>query len=301
VKWLADILWEVRIGHCGPVARRVARLTRQGLPVRGVGLIANSMIGEPKHDSAAPAFATIDGVKFALDLRQALHRSVYLDLFALQLQRILLPLLRPGDAVIDVGANFGFWSLLAAKRGCTVTAIEPVPPTAELLRKNVRHNGLEDQVRVLPIAVSDFAGQLSLTMPNGESGHASAHAYPSAIAEVFDVRTATLDEIGGQGSFRLLKVDVEGHELAVLHGAEQLLRENRADYLLVELVEGHLRRAGSSSAEIVEYLLGIGYSPIRWVDENEGLWPRRARRSIALRVPADFRGDVLWRANASQR
>src|SRR5690349_15530581 len=102
-------LWSLRLGRCGPFARALARALRRALPVRGIGPLTNVVLGAPRGDRPSPAVASIGGVAFELDLRQALHRMVFLDLFSIGLRRAVLPLLAPGDLVVDVGANFGFW------------------------------------------------------------------------------------------------------------------------------------------------------------------------------------------------
>jgi hypothetical protein len=70
-----------------------------------------------------------DRVVFEHDLREGLHRLVYLNIFELELRRLVPTLLRSGDFVVDVGTNFGRWALAAAKQGCRVIAMEPIPPT----------------------------------------------------------------------------------------------------------------------------------------------------------------------------
>ena len=118
------------------------------------------VLGEPRSASK-PSRATVelDGVVFDLDLREESHRLVYLDLFDIELRRVILPLLRQGDLVVDVGANFGFWALAAANRGCRVVAIEPIPRTRELLVANATRNGLQDHLEVVSDAMSDAVGE----------------------------------------------------------------------------------------------------------------------------------------------
>ena len=105
------LLWRIRVGRCGPLARRLARALRLLAPLRGIGPLTNIVLGAPSQARPCAATATLDGVVFELDLRQALHRAVYLNLFSLELRRAVLPLLRPDDLFVDVGANFGFWAL----------------------------------------------------------------------------------------------------------------------------------------------------------------------------------------------
>ena len=291
-------LWQIRIGRCGPFARRCARMLRRLLPVRGIAPLTSMVIGVPPPGRVCTAVARIDGSAFELDLSESLHRVAYLDLFSLELRRIVLPLLAPDQLVVDVGANFGFWTVLAARRGCRVIAIEPVAPTRELLTSNVRRNGIAARVEISSQALSDSAGTISLAVPDGESGQASAYPDPSAALEVHVVPTTTLDELIGERHVRFCKVDVEGHELAVLDGARRTLSDKRVDYVLVELSGALLARAKHTGREIVELLTGHGYAFVRFVPANAGLFPRRSYAEVSLEelTTGSHAGDALWRA-----
>jgi FkbM family methyltransferase len=289
------LIWQVRLGRCGPFARAAARTLRRLLPVRGIGPLTNIVLGAPRA-AHSPARAEIEGVTFELDLAQALHRAVYLNLFSLELRREVLPLLRPGDLFVDVGANFGFWALPAARRGCRVIAVEPVPETRSLLAANVERNGLSDRVEILGQAVSDGAASLTVAVPAGESGQASAHPDSGAQLEHFTVEATTLDEILGEQAVRFLKIDVEGHEPAVLRGAARALRSRRIEFVLVELASAVMSRSGATGASLIDVLEGHGYNFVRFVRANEGLFPRRSYGRLSpeqLRAGV-YAGDSLW-------
>jgi FkbM family methyltransferase len=304
----------VRIGKCGPIARRLARTLRWTLPA---GIIDSGterdsltraycssfsircltrVLGEPKS-TTKPVRATteLDGVVFDLDLREGLHRLVYLDIFEFGLRRLVLPLLRPGDLVVDVGANFGFWALAAANKGCSVIAIEPISPTRDLLVANATRNGLEHQLEVVSDAVSDAIGELAMMIPVGETGHASAHPEPAANYERFTVATTTLDDLIGDRHVRLLKVDVEGHEVHVLSGAKRILSQGSVDYVMIEIVDEHLQRAGSSAASLCQLLTDSGFDLVRWIPVNDGQFPHRRGRLPLISEIGDRPGDALWK------
>jgi len=291
------LAWSVRIGRCGLVARGAARALRRLMPVRGIGPLTNVVLGVPPPASApVAARARIDGVEFSLDLRESLHRAVYLDLVSLELRRVVLPLLAAGDLFVDAGANFGFWALAAARRGCSVIAVEPVPPTRARLEENARLNGLEGAVEVVGAALSDAAGSLTLSMAGGESGQASAHPAPAGAVETFVVPAMTLDSLLGDRAVRFLKVDVEGHEAALLRGADGLLSSGRAAYVLIELSGDVLGRSGGSAAELIDFLETRGYRFVRFVRANEGLAPRSSYRhpTLAQLRLGGHAGDALW-------
>jgi len=292
---LRSYLWSRKLGRCGAVARRLALTLRRLLPVRGVGPLANIVLGAPAPGRPCPAVAAVAGASFELDLREALHRVVFLDLFSLELRRVVLPLLRAGDLVVDVGANFGFWTVLAARRGCEVVAVEPVATTRRLLAANVERNGVAARVEIVAEAISDVPGTLTIAVPAGESGQASAYAdgAPGA-AEI--VATETLDELIGERRVRFLKIDVEGHEWAVLRGAARVLSSGQVDHVLVEISSVVLERAQRSAEEIVDLLLGHGYVFTRFVTANAGLAPRGSYRDLGVGDlgRGAVAGDALW-------
>lgn len=145
--------------------------------------------------------------------------------------------LNQGDVFIDVGANIGYYTILGARRVSfrgKVVAIEMVPQTAELLRKNVLLNGCGN-VEVIEAAVFSRAGlQLNVRMQAGLFGQASVdRARPGNIC----ARTVTLDEVcRPYEKVRLVKVDIEGAEMEALKGGIETLA--KTDYLVVECNSG---------------------------------------------------------------
>lgn len=134
--------------------------------------------------------------------------------------------LRSGDAFFDIGANVGFYTLLASRGvGATgsVVAFEPVPKNLSFLRRHVELNRLRN-VRVFDCALSDCDGQGAFDC--GDSSSTGRLSGGGALT----VRTARLDTIMEQGSLtppHCMKIDVEGAEAAVLRGAMVTLAKFR--------------------------------------------------------------------------
>ncbi|MGX5830126.1 FkbM family methyltransferase [Mesorhizobium sp. 43Arga] len=165
--------------------------------------------------------------------------------------------LRPGETFVDVGANVGQLSLVAARRvtssGRTI-AIEAHPRTCGFLRGNVRLNGFP--IEIHNVAVGSECGELFFTNFRSDDMNFAYAASPRS-GSALRVPVATLDSIICERRVDLLKVDVEGFECDLLRGAAQTLRNCRCLY--IEDSEPNLRRAGSSRAELYDRLIDRGF------------------------------------------
>lgn len=163
----------------------------------------------------------------------------------------------PGDWVIDVGANIGTYAIafsrLVGPEG-RIIALEPVPTTFRLLTANVgalpTHN-----ITLLNIAASDRLTCVSMNVPTLDSG--LDNLYQSRIVEEgsLSVLTFPLDSFGIDRPIRLIKVDVEGHEMKVLRGASRLIERDRP----ILILEGDRK-------EFQAFLGPLGYERQRLAD-----------------------------------
>jgi FkbM family methyltransferase len=173
--------------------------------------------------------------------------------------------LRPGDAFADVGANIGIYTIAAARRGVRVTSYEPNPETAALLRRNVALNGVSDRVTVQEVAVAATAGRLTFKSEGTLNWAARVD------------RTGTLDVPAStlEGSFDVVKIDVEGYELEVLAGAAPLLaeRESRPRAIFVELHPERLAKTDDVERSVRELLAGYSLTPLG-AREHSDQWQR---------------------------
>lgn len=168
----------------------------------------------------------------------------------------------PGTIVWDVGANVGFFSLLAARLGAVVHAFEPVPATAAALRANVAANGFGERIQVHEAAVGARSGEAPfLVVDEASWSHlADRGEHPRTRTRV-RVPVVALDDLDLPPP-DVVKIDVEGSELAVLEGARTLLAEH-APRLIVELHE--------TNAELCDLLEPLGWS----VENLDGTQPVR--------------------------
>ena len=187
--------------------------------------------------------------------------------FELDVQEALLPWLRPGDNVIDAGANIGCHACPMAIRVAPhgrVLAIEPVGRLADRLEANCRLNGI-DNVVVARYAVSSGAGWRPLVVPHAvanNQGNASFHRAPSSASDIVEVATTTIDVLVAQvglSDLRLIKMDLEGEDCAALVGARETLTRWRP-MLAFEHHRGLWAAAGQTLAGATDFLTGeLGY------------------------------------------
>ncbi len=219
-------------------------------------------------------------VKFAGDFLMRVRpedengRRVFIHGFepAERLTRHFVRLLRPGDCVIDIGANVGYYTLTAAKlvgpTGC-VHAFEAAPKTLELLRANAAMNS-HVPIRVHPEAVTDRCGATRFfTAGAEETGYSSIRDLGAGAATVDTVRTLTIDSLLGElPPVRLVKLDIEGAELMALRGMAQLIKRDEP-FIITEIDDQFLRQLGYDAQQQCDFLTERGYALYRIVERGE--------------------------------
>jgi FkbM family methyltransferase len=229
------------------------------------------------------AMPFVDGSR--LLVRTGMHgatANLYVGLIEFEDMAFALHLLRKGDAFIDVGANVGVYSLLAAGRGAQVLALEPVPDTYEQLLDNLYLNRLHMRVDARNTGVGSARGELQFSTQSGSTNHALAQG-ESADHSV-SVAVDALDEIAAGMNPTMIKIDVEGFEAEVIRGATHLLSQPSLQAVLIEL-NGLGARYGFRDADIHTRLLAFGFSPARYSPFK--------RRVIALSDHQRF-GNTLY-------
>lgn len=140
-------------------------------------------------------------------------------------QSLFFSLIPDGGVVWDIGANVGFYSLLAARKAAKVLAFEPLPENLTFLHRHVELNSLQQRIKVFPVAASDNDGQSMFKIVPGNRSEGSLR--PDGTLAV---RTLRLDSLGIVPD--LIKIDVEGNEYAVLSGARQTLTAHHPSVLV---------------------------------------------------------------------
>lgn len=182
---------------------------------------------------------------------------------------------RPGDIVIDAGANTGAYTVLFAQWVGTagrVYAFEPVPAIADVLRRQLRLNGVADRVTVVPAALASGTGTVSLVAPGlvglnrpaypGESGHGSIRVSATSLDEFCVVHRVRPS---------VVKIDVEGAELDVLKGSRATIAGNPSVHLFVEWHPSLWAHAGITDTDLQQELSaqGLVAEPLR---DGDSVW-----------------------------
>jgi len=198
-----------------------------------------------------PAFLmpyTTGRADFDVSAHMERHRAVE-PLYNVYWRRLTEACCADNGLVIDVGANFGYYSLYAASLGCRVIAWEPVPVFRAFLRIGVALNNLSHRVEVRESVVSDVAAQpVEMRVPDrgiwGTASVGGLNVDPAVKSNTYTVHSTTevVDDVVHEQPCAL-KLDVEGYEPKVVAGMRRLLREAPPKAVLTEYSPGVAERA----------------------------------------------------------
>ena len=186
--------------------------------------------------------------------------------------QLFAQILKPGMVVFDIGANIGYYTLIAAKivgASGLVYAFEPDPENYELLVKNIKLNGFTNVVPI-PKALSNTSGKQRMYKDGNNWGMVSFSAKNvSTKSRAFDTETATLNEFEQTVSkLDIIKMDVEGAEGHVITGGQELLSKY-APVIFMEFIPASLKNTGTSPDELIESVANLGYTALL-INEKDG-------------------------------
>ena len=207
------------------------------------------------------------GIRMRLHFDSELAHLIYCDDFETRERHFMNAFLRPGDVFVDVGANIGLFSLIAARRvgkSGAVYAIEPAQRTFRRLQDNVKLNDFLN-VQCFQSALSDESGEFPFY--TSEDGFDAWNSIARPIAgKSFSrefVQCVTWDHFARNrallGAVTMMKIDVEGWEVHVLRGANEALSGVNAPLLQIEFADTVAASAGSSCKELYKMLEDLGY------------------------------------------
>jgi len=172
--------------------------------------------------------------------------------------------LGPNDVILDIGANIGTASIpICAENGCELIAIEASKPNAALLLQNAALNQVRIRPHILALTAPEDAGQfIPLYLRDGNRGANSLLKdwAPSAAGQHSEiVFTQTLDDLLSDeatiGRIKIVKIDVEGAEWAVLRGARNFLAHNRAPILMEYRFDAMDERLSKDFGHLLEFMV----------------------------------------------
>ncbi|MFD0419829.1 FkbM family methyltransferase [Streptomyces sp. NPDC127108] len=251
-------------------------------------------------DFGARGAEGLPGVRFAVDTQDLIQRYLYLfGSWEPHMTRWLRGRLRPGDTFVDVGANIGYFGVLASRLvGPTgrVVTVEASPVFHERLLRQVRLNACGN-VRALNAAVSDRTQTLTFVLASSHNmGANSIVPYDGPAESKFDIEARPLPELLDDeeiATARVVKIDVEGAEGGVVRGMAPMLDRLRPDAeVTVEVTPDRMRQLGHSAEELMAIMREHGFHAYRIANEYAaGTYPA-ALRGPAV-APVRLRGPVV--------
>lgn len=169
--------------------------------------------------------------------------------------------LKPGNTVMDIGSNIGFFSVVMGRtigKTGVVFAFDPVPTNIARLKSNLDANGISAEA-VYELALGSANGQMELQMSD-DTAYASMHKVEDGFGngQIIQVSMKKLDDVwheGGRPMISFIKMDVEGAELEVIKGGGKMLTQCHPTMLIEANTPQHL-------AKLIEALQPYGYQHI---------------------------------------
>lgn len=185
--------------------------------------------------------------------------SIYLGLQEFEDMIFMLHFLKPDDTFMDIGANIGSYTILAgAVSKAKVICFEPIPQTYKSLLLNIQLNQLEDHVKAINKGLGEKNDRLKFTNSFDTVNHVITE---NGTADFVEVEVITLNDFMKNGNVdipSIIKIDVEGFEMSVLNGAENLLQNNALKVLIVE-INGCCNAFEVKEIEIHDKIISFGF------------------------------------------
>ncbi len=214
---------------------------------------------------------TTEGFIMIVNPYEFVGRHIFIEgVYEQDCTNLFSSLIHPGDCVLDIGANIGYFTLLASELvgiGGKVFAFEASPQIMQLLETNVRLNSAGNIV-LHEKAVSDRCGVVDFHTSSIDNLGLSSMRHLEEAATKAEVPSVTIDSIMTElPTIRLVKIDVEGAEFLVLKGMSRLIERDKP-YIILELTDAFLRQMGSDAAMVCDFLGACNYSLYRLYGEK---------------------------------
>ena len=220
-------------------------------------------------DSAELAFAK--GVKMKLSPHDEGHGCIaFTGFYELSLTRRVVNLAQKGGLFVDVGANYGYFSLLwsAQKKGNRVIAFEASPRNYKAIEANVSDSGFDKFIDVRKNAVGRESGIMNFSLGSSEQTGWGGIVLADNQQDTVELSVVRLDDILNNDVFvDVLKIDIEGADTWALMGAERLLRNKQVGRIFYEENRPRMAQLGIHSGEAKDFLESHGYQ-VQQIDGN---------------------------------
>lgn len=245
-----------------------------------------------------------DGMRFALPRQSAMAWAVaFRGSWEAESRELLVRHMEPNTLVLDIGASLGLWTVslgrLAATNNAHVWAFEPHPNNHPWLHRNIRLNHLEPFVTVHETALGEGAGVVAMDV--GEAGRAggnSAVAVGAPLPNAVLVPIVALDSIARFARVSVIKIDVEGYEVRVLRGAQQLIERDRP-VIFGEFSHHWLSERGDDLLGLLDDLRNLGYEVFQVRHSRTRSWLATEATSLNLLHTGQVAEDLLLRPAAA--
>jgi FkbM family methyltransferase len=210
--------------------------------------------------------------------------------------------LKPGDVFVDVGANIGYYSLLAARavgKDGSVIAFEPSPAVGRQLAANIERNGLGDRVTVHSVAAGAVPGTANIFLAGRDNiGQTSTRPGPGFTAEG-EVDVRRVDDcvpVTAYPKVTFLKIDTEGDELAAAEGARALMSAMpRGAMVLVEVDEPRMAQRDTTPRALFDLMTAHGFRAFSIKNDYDvASYVRRDPAPLDPVTGVVARGDVVF-------
>jgi len=188
--------------------------------------------------------------------------------------KIMRSMIRPGMTVVDIGANIGYYTLIASRRVGNegqILAFEPEPKTYEVLKTNIHANNIVN-TQCFPLAISSHAGEERLFL-SSENKMKHSLLSQDTQTDFIKVTTCTLDDFMEKRSISkvdFIKMDIEGAEGLALSGLIGTLQK-LGPTIMTEYAPERLQRLGQDPVEFIQMLQRIGYCVFEISQKDERL------------------------------
>jgi FkbM family methyltransferase len=173
--------------------------------------------------------------------------------------------LKKGDVFIDVGANIGYFSLLASTCDpAKILAVEPLPHTFNMLNMNIEYNNLQDKIQTCNIGLASQPGTAEFTSSLGPKNHIkyktnNIHEKEPTVRIELDTLDNILNSSNSITKVDLIKVDIEGAEYDFLLGAENTISKHKP-VIMMEIEQHRLTKFNNTAEQIFSFMNNLGYT-----------------------------------------